>query len=61
VLSALGVPGPDPADLAGVIRHFMLGLKEPDVGKPGARLPAGTSASKSKAKQAKTRSAAKKK
>lgn len=61
VLTALGVPGPDPADLAGVIRHFMLGLKEPDVRPAGAKRSGSASTSKSKPKQGKTKPPAKKK
>ena len=53
VLTALGVPGPDPADLADVGRHFLLGLKEPDV------VPVA-SASKAKTKKGKTKSSGKK-
>jgi hypothetical protein len=53
VLTALGVPGPDPADLADVGRHFLLGLKDPDV------LPSEP-APKSKPKKGKSKSSVKK-
>jgi AcrR family transcriptional regulator len=53
VLTALGVPRPDPADLADVGRHFLLGLKDPDV------MPAAP-ASKGKTGKRKTKSSGRK-
>jgi AcrR family transcriptional regulator len=49
VLTALGVSGPDPADLAAVVRHFLLGLKVPDV-RPAAAAPPKGKPKKRKAK-----------
>jgi AcrR family transcriptional regulator len=53
VLTALGVPRPAPADLADVGRHFLLGLKEPDVA-------TAAPAPRSKVKKVKTKSSGKK-
>jgi AcrR family transcriptional regulator len=61
VLTALGVSGPDPAALADVVRHFLLGLQDPDV-RPvaAAPAPAPAPAAKVKTKKPKTKSTGKK-
>ena len=59
VLTALGVPGPAPVDLAAVVRHFVLGLKVPDVRPTRASSPEAGLPPKGKAKKRKTKTAGK--